>query len=81
LKVGDVIQYRLGGTAVLHRIVEIKDAGGSRTFVTRGDNNDVADKNPVVAQSVTGKVILKIPEAGWVPIRVHDAVTKLKEML
>jgi signal peptidase len=80
IQVGDVIQYRLGGGAVLHRVVEIQGSGSSRVFITQGDSNDATD-DPVIAQQVMGKVVLKIPEAGWVPITVQDAFKKLRQIL
>ena len=42
--VGDVVAYRsqgLGGTMVIHRIIEIADDG---RYVTKGDNNDFVDQ-------------------------------------
>jgi signal peptidase len=80
VKVGDVIQYRLGGSAVLHRVVEIQENGGGRVFITQGDGNDTTD-DPVIAQNVMGKVILRVPEAGWVPIGVNEAFKKLRGLL
>ncbi len=42
--VGEVIAYRsqgLGGTVVIHRIIEVADDG---RYVTKGDNNDFVDQ-------------------------------------
>lgn len=38
-----------------HRIVEVKDDGGSRTYITRGDNNPVDDEIPVYPSDIVGK--------------------------
>lgn len=38
-----------------HRIVEIKEDGGSRSFITRGDNNPVDDEIPVYPSDIVGK--------------------------
>ena len=38
-----------------HRIVEIKDEGGTISYVTRGDNNSLDDEVPVYAGDIIGK--------------------------
>ena len=38
-----------------HRVVEIKENGSSRSFVTRGDNNPVKDENTVSAMDIIGR--------------------------
>ena len=37
-----------------HRIVEIKEADGSKSFVTRGDNNMIDDEIPVYPSDIVG---------------------------
>jgi len=48
LKVGDIIVFRdmVGGIRALntHRIIEVADDGGYLRFITKGDNNPVADQ-------------------------------------
>jgi signal peptidase len=78
LKVGDVVRFRgqEGGVVILHRIIAIDKGPGHMTFVTKGDSNDVSDR-PITAEQIEGKVILKIPEAGWLPIWVQKALRAL----
>lgn len=38
-----------------HRIVEVKDDDGSRSYITRGDNNPVDDEIPVYPSDIVGK--------------------------
>jgi len=38
-----------------HRIVDIKENGSSRSFVTRGDNNGLDDDMPVASGDIIGK--------------------------
>lgn len=70
LRVGDVITYRITPTApgvVTHRVTTITNsAGGEQTFATKGDNNDVADANPVEPSQVVGKLWYSIPWIGYV---------------
>ena len=69
LKVDDVITFytEIDGQRVLntHRIVEINEGDNTRSFITRGDNNEADDKIPVGAADVVGKWKgVKIPKVG-----------------
>lgn len=77
LRVGDVIRYRNGQAAIMHRIVEIDSGRKSPVFITKGDNNNVAD-NPVLAQQIEGKVVFTIPKAGWAPIYVGKLLNRFR---
>ena len=59
LKEGDVITFWtiIDGKRVknTHRIVGINDTDGARSFVTRGDNNDIDDTLPAYASDIIGK--------------------------
>ena len=65
--IGDVVQYRIvqdnGEMKVLHRIIDIRDDG---TFVTKGDNNDTEDMNPVGIDQINGKYLMRIPGIGHI---------------
>ena len=82
LVVGDDIAFAGGGNDLItHRIVEIEEnheATGKRAFVTKGVDNAVADKEPVLAESVVGRVIKGIPKLGatlrWVGENLWIAV-------
>ncbi|MEI6580266.1 MAG: signal peptidase I [Eubacteriales bacterium] len=70
LKVGDVISFYSEDPAILgfpntHRIVSIdKNKFGQTSFVTKGDNNPIADSYPVFDSKVIGKVTGSISSAG-----------------
>lgn len=59
LKKDDVITFftMIQGNRVknTHRIVEVVDENGTKSFITRGDNNPVNDENPVAASDVIGR--------------------------
>lgn len=62
LKEGDVISFmETETTAVTHRIIGINEDG---SFVTKGDANNIEDKDPVRAEQVIGKYIFRIPRLG-----------------
>ena len=58
--VGDVITYESGNSVVTHRIVEQTPEG----FITKGDNNNTQDQNPVPLDAVVGKVKWVLPGVG-----------------
>ena len=50
-----------------HRIAEINDSDGIKSFITRGDNNMIDDEIPIYASDIVGKWTgKKIPGAGKV---------------
>ena len=59
LKEGDVITYWtiIDGKRVknTHRIVEINEFESSRSFVMKGDNNDLNDADPVLPSDIIGR--------------------------
>ncbi|MCC3277251.1 MULTISPECIES: signal peptidase I [unclassified Arthrobacter] len=69
LRVGDVITYQIESNdpaVITHRIVSVGTAqDGARTLITQGDNNDVADENPVREIQVRGKLFYAVPFVGF----------------
>lgn len=61
LQIGDDITYMVSETAtVTHRIIGIEENylnTGERAFITQGVMNSEADRNPVAAVNVVGKVV------------------------
>ncbi|KQL41083.1 hypothetical protein AN960_05770 [Bacillus sp. FJAT-25509] len=67
VKVNDVITFRDSPTKFFtHRVVSIKQNQGKIGFVTKGDNNNTADSSVVTSNNLVGKLILKVPKAGYV---------------
>lgn len=70
IKVGDVITYQLKSgeaSVVTHRVTAVQQTPGEETtFITKGDNNDVADAAPVRPVQVRGAVWYGVPLIGWV---------------
>ena len=67
IRSGDVITFRTYATQrmVTHRVVDIKRIDGSTYFRTQGDANSSPDANLAPAGSVSGKVRLILPKAGY----------------
>lgn len=66
LKEGDIVTYRLNGTAVTHRIIE-KDSE-RRQVRTKGDANEIADAKKTGSEQIEGKVCLSLPYLGYLAI-------------
>lgn len=54
LTAGEIIAFSRGDTTVLHRIVENRSF--ERDFITKGDANSINDPDPVLYESVIGRV-------------------------
>lgn len=77
IKVGDVIQYwRQGDPApIVHRVIQIDQAGGTIYIVTKGDANNAPD-DPITVTQTIGKVALVIPKLGWISIALKTAIAE-----
>ena len=67
---GDVITFvsegsMTKGITITHRIIKKEVLNGTYYYYTKGDANNTADTSPVTNTNVVGKVILKIPKAGY----------------
>lgn len=70
LKEGDIITFHtiINNEYALntHRISEIQDMGGVRSYVTKGDNNLIADVHMIADGDIVGKFVTKLPGVGKV---------------
>jgi len=77
LRSGDVITFGVAHARVVHRIVETRQTSAGRVFVTRGDNNPVADQ-PVSERTVEGKVLFDVPAVGRPILFVQSLLGKVR---
>lgn len=64
LKEGDIITFKQEDRVISHRIEDITKEKGEVKFITKGDNNEVEDKEPVDMKNIYGKVVFVIPKVG-----------------
>lgn len=64
LKKGDIITFKQEDRIISHRILEITKEKGQKKFITKGDNNEVEDTEPVDIENIYGKVEYIIPKIG-----------------
>lgn len=66
---GDVITFvskANGGITVTHRIADTFLVDDGFSYQTKGDNNNAEDREMIAGDDVLGKVVLKIPKAGYI---------------
>jgi signal peptidase len=71
LRVGDIVTYRtksddpaFPNALVTHRIVAKKPGAHGPVFTTKGDANNTADRDPVQASQIRGKLWYDVPYIG-----------------
>ena len=65
LKKGDIIQYQVDKTVVVHRIIKVKKEDNKKVYILKGDNNNAKDPKPVYMEQIMGKVLFSIPKVGY----------------
>lgn len=60
-EIGDVITYRIMDEHVTHRVIDMD----GEYYITKGDNNDGTDVEPVSLSQISGKVVFSIPYIGY----------------
>lgn len=68
LAVNDIITFTSPDDpkkVIVHRIVEIKDEDGAKTFITKGDNNNTKDNWVITSSLIKGKSVGQIPYIGF----------------
>ena len=75
IHIGSVVTYQIESgkpEVITHRVVEIRsESNGSRTFITKGDNNDDPDPKPVVPEQIKGTLWYSVPLIGYVASAVN----------
>lgn len=72
IEIGDIIQFYTGDYFVIHRVVEVV---GDK-YRTKGDNNNVEDKNLVAKEQIKGKYIFHVPKIGEATLYLKTKVGK-----
>lgn len=69
IHIGSVVTYQVESgkpEVITHRVVEIRsESNGSRTFILKGDNNDLADPKPVIPEQIRGTLWYSVPLVGY----------------
>lgn len=63
---GDIITFKRKNELITHRILRVDKEDDSVLYVTKGDNNNVEDKEKVSYDAIEGKKIATFPKLGYV---------------
>ena len=74
LKVGDIISFKEKEMVITHRISAIKQENGEIKYITKGDNNETEDLNPVLPENVEGIYLRRIPRLGNVAMFIQTPI-------
>lgn len=66
IKINDIISFVQDETNVTHRIVAITEEDGVKKYTTKGDNNNVEDREKITYEQIEGKYQFKINQFGIV---------------
>lgn len=61
----DIIEYKRKNFTVIHRVINKRQIDGKIIFITKGDNNNDPDNDPVQENQLNGIVIARIPYIAW----------------
>ena len=66
-QINDVVTFtNNSGKVVTHRIIEVNNNGGEKSFDTKGDANRSGDDDAISPAQIIGKVVLVIPKLGYI---------------
>ena len=75
ISTGDVIAYSAGDIVVTHRVM--KNDADERSFITKGDANEMMDMSPVSYSQLIGKVTAHFPVIGGIMAALTDIKGKV----
>lgn len=74
LTVGDTVTYKnRDNILITHRVLEVNNSDGLKTYITKGDANPVADVEPVTQGQLEGTYITQIPYLGYIGMFVKTS--------
>ena len=74
LKKNDIIAFRINDIVVTHRIIQVNDRDGEKTFITRGDINSGEDQWKVEEENIEGIYKFRIKGLGNVAIFLQTPI-------
>ncbi len=77
----DIISYRLENINVVHRIVATEKHNNEILYITKGDNNNMADKEKVKPSQINGVIRFKIPKLGYPSVWLNEFLNKKQTLV
>ncbi len=73
IEVGDIIQYQKDDFTVIHRVISKYYEDGKCYLITKGDNNQSADFNPVAEEQIIAKQLFSIRYLGLPAVWLNNS--------
>lgn len=75
IEVNDIISFKEGEIITTHRVIEIIEENGTKKYKTKGDNNNIEDKEKVTFEQIEGKYQFKINKFGTIIGILQNKIT------
>ena len=75
LKEGDIISFNKKNKKIIHRIDKIEVVGKEKRYFTKGDANNVLDKDYVTFDDINDKILFSIPLIGYPSIIFYELIS------
>lgn len=72
LQAGEVVTFRNKGEVITHRIVEIDEE--DQEVTTKGDKNQINDKDKITFEMLEGRMVLKLPGFGGILEKTQNII-------
>lgn len=77
IELNDIVTFREDNKIITHRVIDDCEKG----FITKGDNNNVADSTILEPENILGKVVLTVPKIGYILSFLSKPVIVTLELL
>jgi len=74
IEIGDIIVFSQEETKIIHRVIDRQDLGKETRYYTKGDANQVEDDGYRLREDIVGKVKLRVPYIGILPVALNEAL-------
>jgi len=74
IEIGDIIVFSQEETKIIHRVIDKQDLGKETRYYTKGDANQVEDDGYRLREDIVGKVKLRVPYIGILPVALNEAL-------
>lgn len=75
IKINDIISFQDGNIITTHRIIKIEEESGIKKYTTKGDNNNIEDKEKITYDKIEGKYQFKINGVGNILQILQNKIT------
>ncbi len=72
LSIGTIIIYKSDNKYIAHRIIQIKNIGSNKLYITKGDNNNTNDNKEIEPKDIKGIYKFNLKYLGYPSIYLHD---------